>query len=159
MKGILRRFLGLERLSDIAREGSAESFVESLLGSHITLLGLQTQDGLESSDVSGETLLAEIRKNLEHLQGNAEFSPLLVQDGGERRLGVFTTDADLHAFTQQYARSQSRSFVFQTFATTGKALRHFLPLVERFVLNPASKDATTFSDHHMRLLAQEPASQ
>ncbi|WP_035614492.1 SseB family protein [Haloferula sp. BvORR071] len=159
MKGIIRRFLGLERLSDIARESSAEAFVESLLGSHLTLLGLWSKDGLEASEVTEDSLLAEIRKNCEHLQGNEQFSPLVVEEGGERRLGVFTTDADLQAFTRQYSRSHPRSFVFQTFATTGESLRYFLPLVERFVLNPASKDATPLSDAHMTLLAREGAAQ
>jgi hypothetical protein len=157
MKRLVRRLLGLERLSDVAKGARPEEFVEALRGTRIMLLGLWSQEGISNREMSEAVLLDEIRRNLEHLEVPEAFCPIIIQEGAERRMGIFTTDSDLQAFTREYVRGSGCSFVFQTFATTGDSLGYFLKLVDRFELNPASKDAVTFSEEHMRLIGEKSA--
>lgn len=152
MKRFVRRLLGLESPFKIAAEGRPEDFVAALSGMSVTLLGLKSQEGITKGEMSETLLLDEIQKNLADLELPDAFTPLITQAGAEQRMGVFTSESDLHAFTREYVRIQARSFVFQTFVTSGDSLGYFSNLVDRFELNPMSKHSVLFTDEHMKIL-------
>ena len=117
----------LNRLRNLLRSASADAdrFVRDLGVADLFVIGSTDSEGIDAKTLTGDTLLAAIRAELERDQerqqsGYGLFS--YTTAAGERRLPFFTTSKHAERFCGEYSKERDRVFPFMVLQTRGTFL-------------------------------------
>jgi hypothetical protein len=118
------------------REKFAEVFARS------TVLFLQLPPGCENGldpNLSQEELLAHIRAGAKDLSEREQFTPLRVLRGSRRVLLLFTQQAFVQEFAQDYVRQVKRIMPFEVLGVSGRIAVRLFDDVDAVVFNAATR--------------------